>query len=241
MRTASLYQWPTNAKLGRVIPKSKLFEQRSISAKVREEFVSQVQRITWAYKLADETIHLQGDEIVPEIQVLSVDAKGEDISDDVLAEIDKAIQSPIIFEINRDTGAEKCTRMTAAYKRHNGKSSYRSLYFTTEWQPVDAPRARMPIVLNLRNLYSALLTPMIPLEARPGEDIVDNIGRIEQVRKLEREVKLLEKKLWVEPQLNRKVELRRDLNELTAKMIALLDSSEEGRVTHENEDAEWTN
>ena len=45
-------------------------------AAVREKFVAEVQRITWAYKLAENTINLPGTSAVPEIQVFQIDAKG---------------------------------------------------------------------------------------------------------------------------------------------------------------------
>ena len=49
------------------------------------------------------------------------------------------------------------------------------------------------------------------LTARPGEEMSDVADRLATVRKLEREVASLERKLRTEPQLNRKVELRRTL------------------------------
>src|SRR5262245_23112613 len=99
MTRAILYQWPAAAKFGRIVPKTKFYERAGVSVKVRGKFVSDVQRITWAYKLADTTIHLRGDAAVPEIQVFVIDVKGADVADDMLAAIDKAVQFPIIFEI----------------------------------------------------------------------------------------------------------------------------------------------
>ena len=52
---------------------------------------------------------------------------------------------------------------------------------------------------------------MTPLTARPGEEMSEVADRLAAVRKLEREIATLERKLRTEPQLNRKVELRRKL------------------------------
>ena len=78
--TGGLYRWPEAARFGRVVPKSKFYEQGTVPAAVREKFVSEVQRITWAYKLAENTINLPGTSAVPEIQVFQIDAKGRDVS-----------------------------------------------------------------------------------------------------------------------------------------------------------------
>ena len=219
----SLYRWPATAKFGRIVPKSKFYENTTISVTVRERFVSEVRRIVWTYKLADETIHLRGDSAVPEIQVFGIEAKEDNVTDDVLTAIDKAIKFPIIFEISRDTDAHTHTRMAAAYKRLGGASPRLSGYFTTDWQSADAPRASLPPALDLRSLYAGLLTPMLPIAARPGEDMSETTDRVDQAIKLEREIAKLKKSLRTEPQLNRKVAVRRMVRDRAAALAALTD------------------
>ncbi len=92
--SAPLFRWPAAAKFGRVVPKTKFYEHTTIAVTLREKFVAEVQRITWAYKLADDTIHLRGDDSVPEILVFTVEVKDDDVSDDVLTAIDRAVPSP---------------------------------------------------------------------------------------------------------------------------------------------------
>jgi len=233
--SAPLYLWPAAARFERVIPKAKFYEHATIRAAVRENFVSEVQRVTWAYKLADETIHLRGDAAVPEIQVFAIDAKDDDVSDDVLAAIDKAVQFPVIFEINRATSGHARTRTTASHKQLVGAATRLSAYFTTDWQPFDTPRVPLPLALDLPGLYAALLTSILPIPTHPGEDVSEATGRMDQARKLEREIANLEKKLRSEPQLNRKVELRRQIRDRTAVLAALTDPA-----TPKTEDAPWT-
>jgi hypothetical protein len=218
-----LYGWPATAKFGRVVPKSKFYEHTSISATVRKKFVSEVQRIIWAYKLADETIHLRGDAAVPEIQIFGIDAKNEDVTDDVLTTIDKAIQFPIIFEINRGNDEQAQTRMVAAHKQLGGSTPRLSSYFTTSWESADAPRVPLPLALDLPSLYTGLLTPMLPIAARPGEKVSETTSRMDRARKLEREIATLQKRLNAEPQLNRKVEVRREVRDRAAALAALTD------------------
>lgn len=231
--SASLYRWPTAANFGRVVPKSKFYEHSTISATVREKFVSEVQRITWAYKLADETIHLRGDEFVPEIQIFTIEVKDEDVSEDVLSAIDRAVPFPIIFEISRTTGI---TRMVASHKQLIGTTPRLSAYFTTEWHAAGAPRIPLPPAIDLPGMYAALLTPILPTAIRPGEDVSAATGRMYQANKLERDIATLEKKLRNEPQLNRKVELRRQLLSRTAELALLIDTA-----TPMTEDTPWTN
>ena len=48
-------------------------------------------------------------------------------------------------------------------------------------------------------------------------------GRLDRTRKLQREIAALEKKVRNEPQLNRKIEIRRQLIERTAALTELTD------------------
>ena len=126
-----LYNWPTAAKFGSRVPKEKFYEHGIVSTAVREKFVSEVQRITWAYKLAESTINLSGSTAVPEIQVFHIDTKTGDVADQVLSAIDKAIQYPIIFEITRATAGEAQIRMAAAHKQLGSGAPKISAYYST--------------------------------------------------------------------------------------------------------------
>ena len=209
--TDILYRWPEAAKFGRRVPKEKFYEHGTVNTSVREKFINEVQRITWAYKLAEATINLPSTPAVPEIQVFTIDAKTDNVSEAVVGAVDKAIPFPIIFEIAHHRGEQPETRTVAAHKQLGTGAPKLSAYYSTGWQPGDTERQAMPTAITLPALYAALLQPLTPITARPGEEMSDVADRLAQVRKLEREVAALERKLRTEPQLNRKVELRRTL------------------------------
>jgi hypothetical protein len=216
--TVPLYRWPVAAKFGRTVPKTKFYEHGTVRGAVRDKFVTEVQRITWAYKLAQSTINLPGNADVPEIQIFQIDTKGDDVGESVLAAIDKAVKTPIIFEIVTGEGDEQRVRMAASHKQVGPATPKLSAYYTTDWQPQDAERQPLPTAISLPSLYTALLAPLTPVSARPGEELSDVAARLQAVRKLEREVASLERKLRAEPQLNRKVELRRALKTKQAEL-----------------------
>ena len=208
-----LYRWPNSARYGKAIPKTKFYEHGKVNTALRERFVVEVQRITWAYKLAENTINLPGSAAVPELQVFEIEAKGKDVSDVVLAAIDKAVKTPIIFELSRSGEV----RLAAAHKA----TARPGAYFTTTWLPAESNRAPLPPAINISSLYSALLTPLVPVAAQAGEDVAAIADRVEAARKLEREIAVLERNLRNEPQLNRKVELRRILKTKKATLASL--------------------
>ena len=212
-----LYRWPANASVGRAVPKTKFYEHGNVRAALREKFVDDVQKITWAYKLADATIRLRGSSAVPEIQVFTVETKAENVDDDVLAAIDKSVPFPIIFEVTNGDAV----RTVAAPKTLVVTTPKVGTYFSTGWISADAVRASLPTAIDLPALHEALLASLLPVCARRGESVSEAAARMDAARKLEREITALERRLRTEPQLNRKVELRRQLKDRQAALAAL--------------------
>ena len=109
----AFFDYPHAAAFGRVIPKTKIYEQAKAGTKLRQRFVDQVDQIVWQYKLAPETINLSATKAVSEIQILELRLREPDLNEDVLRAIDRAIVFPIIFELSYD-GKHKAL---ASYKR----------------------------------------------------------------------------------------------------------------------------
>lgn len=218
MGDSVLFRWPPNASFGRAVPKSKVYDHGNVRAALREKFVDDVQSITWAYKLADDTIRLRGTTAVPEIQVFTIETKGADVSDDVLTAIDKTVHFPMIFEV---TSGDR-VRTVAAHKSLHGKAPTIGPYFTTDWQLAGSPRRQLPTALDLPSLYEAILNALLPVETRAGESVTEATNRLDHTRRLQREIATLEKKLRTEPQANRKLMLRRELKDRQAALTGLL-------------------
>lgn len=216
--TDLLYQWPNAAHFGRRVPKEKFYQHASVNTALREKFISEVEHVIWAYDLAQASINLESTEEIPDIAVFQVDAKGTDVSEQVLSAIDKSMPRPLIFEINRDVAGARETRMVAAHKQLGTGAPKISQYFTTDWQPADTERQPLPTAITLPALYTALLEPLTNVEVRPGEGMSEVAVRLKTVGKLEREIKTLEHKLRTEKQFNRKVELRRTLKTKQAQL-----------------------
>ena len=181
------------------MPKEKFYEHGNVNTAVREKFISDVQRITWSYKLAEATINLPGTAAVPEVQVFTIDAKASDVGEPILNAIDKAIPFPIIFEITRQSAGSTEVRMVAAHKQLGTGAPKLSGYYSTGWQPADTTRQPLPTAITLPALYTALLRPMTPLTARPGEEMSEVADRLAAVRKLEREIATLERNPLCQP------------------------------------------
>lgn len=232
----ALFRWPEAGRVDRVIPKERLYAEGDVTNALRQRFIDEVQRIRWAFKLGEESIRLSGTEAVAEIQVFEIDLKGSTLETSVLTAIDRAIPSPIIFELRREDGLWAEQTMAASYKRPGTRHAKRSDYLRTGWVRTDEERVPLPAAVDVEGLYVQILGALLPHPLRPGENLSEGIDRMALVRRLEREITALDKRMRLEPQFNRKVELRRDLRARQAELGALK-NPEATQLT--SEDATW--
>ena len=79
----------------------------------------------------------------------------------------------------------------------------------------------LPVVLSMGALYEAVLKDLIPLKLRDHEDFQALIDRFEQIQKMELEIQKITNKMKKTKQYNRRVELNRNLNQLSANCADL--------------------
>ena len=226
--TAVLFDYPKNAAFGRVLPKNKIYEHGSVSSAVRQLFVRQVEQIVWQHKLAPETVNLKASKAVPEIQIFSLTLKGDELKPEVLRCIDLAIPFPIIFELRFDGKVKP----VAAFKRPNEADAGKwvvSEYFDGAWVDEETTkhtkgpkRGKLPVVMDLGQLYEKLLDGLMPYPARPAEGLQARVERMELIRLKQRELERCEVRLRKEKQFNRKVEINAELRDLKQELERLI-------------------
>lgn len=219
----SIYQYPDQALVNRNIPKTKFYEHASISRAVKDAFVSQIQQITWAYKLSPETTNLAAVKGLFEIQVFNIQLKTPELENGVLLSIDKAIPHPIIYQLF----FEDKMRVVMAYKRLNEADETKWVieqYLSTEWftaEDVKRLKKPLPIALNLGGLYEQMLKALMPIPANEGENIKAQTERLTQITQKQKEIAQLQSKMRNEKQFNRKVEMNNQLKALQQQLAGL--------------------
>ena len=167
-----LYKFPPQAKVDRLIPKNKFYEQGKANTKIEQLFVNQVENIRWAYKLASSTIHLQDQEDLKEIQIFRVKSRVEDLDVSILSFIDKLILTPIIFEVVY----QDKVKVVATYKRLNQADKTKAVigqYYASEWLE-DHDRIELPIYLKLADLYEHFIAQLLPIALSKDQETMMN-------------------------------------------------------------------
>ncbi|MEQ1530980.1 MAG: DUF4391 domain-containing protein [Methylococcales bacterium] len=217
----ALFHFPKQAAFERTLPKNKIYEHAKPSSALREQFVRQIDKVVWQYKLSPETVNLPARPGVPEIQIFAIALKTPDLSEDVLRCIDQAIPFPIIYQLT----FENRIKVKAAYKRPSDADANKWVvdgYFETDWLPNDTERAELPVALDLAGLYEQMLRRLLPLPPRAGEALKAQVDRLGQLRSKQNECRKLEARLYKEQQFNRKVELNAQLRNLKKQLETLI-------------------
>ena len=214
-----LYKFPSQAKVDRLIPKNKFYEQGKANTKIEQLFVDQVENIRWAYKLASSTIHLQDQEDLREIQIFRVKSRVEDLDVSILSFIDKLILTPIIFEVVY----QDKVKVVATYKRLNQADKTKMVigqYYASEWLE-DHDRVELPIYLKLADLYEHFIAQILPIALSKDQEndnesvsIELQLQKSQQLESLQKQLNQLQSKLRNERQFNRRVELNKQLQNL---------------------------
>ena len=222
-----LYKFPPQAKVDRLIPKNKFYEQGKANTKIEQRFVDQVENIRWAYKLASSTIHLQDQEDLKEIQIFRVKSRVEDLDVSILSFIDKLILTPIIFEVVY----QDKVKVVATYKRLNQADKTKAVigqYYASGWLE-DADRVELPLYLKLADLYEHFIAQLLPITSSEDSGNDDESVSIElqlqksqQLESLQKQLDKLKSKLRTEKQFNRKVELNKHIHALESDLNKLV-------------------
>ena len=215
-----LFSYPPQTAVGRVLPKSKVYDHAKPTSAVRALFVRQVEQITWLYKLAPETINLPAVPGIPELEIFEITLKTAKLDTAVLKAIDKAIPFPILFHLR----FESRLHPIAAFKRPSDADSNQwvtSDYFSGPWQPASDAYLALPLALDLRGLYEQLLRPLLPMGPRAGETLRQQVERAALLRSKQSEIEKLSAKLASEKQFNRKVEINAHLRNMRHELTSL--------------------
>jgi len=203
---------PENAYVNKFIAKSKFYERATLSTKLQNEFIKKIQKITWRYKLAEDTIGISKTEKVTEIQIFEIELKEQVIPKNVLKVIDKTIPYQILYIFTY--------KDNFAYGITLKENSVTQNYYFSEWNEEIEFDFRG---IDLEKVYQRLIKSFIKNESKTKSDFEDIIRTDNEIKKLEKDIFSLESKIRNEKQFNRKVELNKVLLEKKQQLINISD------------------
>jgi len=186
---------PEQAYVHKFIPKTKFFTKTVVNTKLKKEFSDKIQRITWAYKIAEETIGVPPTDIVEEIQIFEIQLKEKTIPKNILKIIDKTIPYPILYVFQYGENIAFGITLKGDAKQH---------YYFSDWgEEMNFDFSG----LDLEKVYQGIVKMFIHNDVGKSEDFATILAVDKKRQNLEREIKVLENKIRTERQFNKKVTL----------------------------------
>lgn len=213
------FDLPEKVKVNRVVPKN-AFESFT-NSKQKQLFTDVIKRITWSYKLSENTTNLPAKE-VKEIQIFYVELKQKEKIQVILDIMDKSIPYPIIFLINHE---EDYYFSTSTKHPHpvNENISVIDWTFNSEWmQKEEMKNYSLPLKKNLDNVYEGFCYQLSGENKLNSNSLAELVEYQERQATLKTAIEKLHKKLNGAKQFNEKLELNQELNNKKKELQALL-------------------
>ena len=212
--------FPKSTEFNKRIPKTKFYEHIELGRKIKDSFVQDIDSIIWANKIAPSTVNIAAGEKVTEIQVFRIILKQSDFNKDVLKTIDEQIPYHILFIIcYRDK-----EQAWIGYKEQSGSESRAfkvDSYYHTAWQKPEEMELAIE-GLNMDAVYESFVKQIsastAPIQWDDSLSARDNTAKIEERKKLQKQIEKLEQQLRKETQPRKKYEIHQELQRIKKLM-----------------------
>jgi hypothetical protein len=211
---------PKTTDFNKRIPKEKFYENLNVTPTVKKCFVDQIKVIYWRNKIASSTTNLAAGSTVTEIEVFEVRLKTNILDEAVLRQIDKEIPYHIIFLLEYDG---KYQVWTAYKEASTGNTAFKvNHYYHTDWLTEDELPLKLE-GLNVDAVYENFVYQIAgdTLQANGNESLQDAVERDEKIKKLKKQIEVLQAKIRKEKQLNVQMKLNSELKKLKKELEVL--------------------
>ncbi|WP_137657190.1 DUF4391 domain-containing protein [Bifidobacterium moukalabense] len=211
---------PKSTEFNKRIPKQKFYENLSVVPAIRKVFTEQIKTIYWHNKLAATTLNIAPGKQVTEVEVFEVRLTSSNLDENVLRLIDREIPYHILFLLEHDGKYQA----VMGYKEvaGSGKGAFKvDRYYRTEWLcEEDLPLHLEGLTLDA--VYENFLRQIAGEKLSIVENMTlkESMERQKQQEQLGKQFAALETKMKKEKQLNRKMELKAQVERLR-KMLGV--------------------
>ena len=194
---------PKSTLVNRFYAKNKFYKNLMISSATKDEFVNDIDSITWMYKLSPDTIGINKTEETEEIEIFEIKLKNKVIPKNVIKTICKGVPYKLLFIL-----------------KHNNDICYSvkiDNIYNSDWN--DKVEFNFK-ALTLDTLYQNIVKAIIK-ENDNENDFETIIVNKEKIDELNKKINNLKIKVNNEKQFNRRVEYNRELKKLLEELESI--------------------
>ena len=94
-----MFDLPKSCVVNKFIPKNIFYKKVTMATSVKKEFINLIEKITWLYKIAPDTLGVNKTDNIEELEIFEIQLKQKQLPKNVIKVITKSISYPILFVI----------------------------------------------------------------------------------------------------------------------------------------------
>lgn len=202
-----MISFPTSTIVNKRLPKERLFTNSHLSPQLKEIAKVQIESIYWKYKFAETTLGVRTGGKVTEIEVFEIRLHKQEMDRKILSAIAKSIPYKILFICSAGENAQIVMDVEGTF------------YFS-KW--VNQSELNLTIAgLDLDSIYSNLAIQLSNNRLKTGIPINIAVAQDNNKLELKRRIVSLQKKMFVEKQFNKQIEISNQVKKLTEELEKL--------------------
>ena len=213
-----MIQFPSSTHKGLRLPKESFYAHASMTPTIKRAMVDAVEQIVWSHTLTAETLNVNANDKVRQIDVLTVSLKKRECNEKIFEVIERAIPRQILFVLRIKN---EC-RLLIHYKEpyENVKGKYRIVEtYSTDWKPEE--KVSLTISgLDLERIYHNLVYQIAgnKLTKESVRELGKAVEQHKEAKKIRNRIARLEDKMRKEIQFNLQLQLSTEIKNLKKKL-----------------------
>ena len=194
---------PKSTLVNRFYAKNKFYKNLIISNVTKDEFVNDIDSITWMYKLSPDTIGINKTEETEEIEIFEIKLKNKIIPKNVIKTICKGVPYKLLFILKYNNDTCFSVKIDDVYN--------------SDWNDkVEFNFKALTLDILYQNIVKAIIK-----ENDNENDFETIIVNKEKIDELNKKINNLKIKVNNEKQFNRRVEYNRELKKLLEELESI--------------------
>ena len=209
MTVDNILKYPQSTIVNRVVAKTMFYKFMEVNPRMKTRFVNDVVNITWLYKLAASTLNVTDTEQMKEIEVFVVNLKQPDCPTDLFSFIDTNMPHHIVFVLVHDNH----TMLLINYKDWADDTHTKfkiTQTFVSSWVALENLHLQID-GQSLPRIYDNFVAQVSGIGEHKAGCIADIVALKKQIAAVEAELKSLEKRMRKEPQLDRQMQMNKQV------------------------------
>lgn len=215
----NLLHYPQTTIVSRVVPKTMFYKFMEVNPRMKTRFVNDVANITWLYKLAASTLNVADAEYMKEIEVFVVNLKQPDCPTDLFSFIDTNMPHHIVFILVHDNHA----MLLVNYKDWTDDTHAKfkiTQTFASSWVSSDNLHLQID-GQSLPRIYDNFVAQISGIGEHKAGTMADIVALKKQIVAVEAELKSMEKRMRKEPQLDRQMQMNKQVKNKRKELESL--------------------